>query len=261
MAIAMFVAIELDEGFIKSYRKKQAEEFFFNYESDGYWNMELPSRFLGTKLDKSKVIKKIWLAKPDALPSPVKSAKVFRLARGNGVMLLELEFEAHQVDDVVRFRKLSSPQLRKILRGFDLESALDVRNAIYPVIGSIVPESDEWTPAIKDGWAHVQGGHVEKVLLEQIIARVAIEKSFLSWLIRSDKRFRSPVGLWLIRHWPVQLLTDWRDVSDQYSLLRESLNLPAVRAELIDNGKSWWNSVTATLGVLALIAALVGIYL
>jgi hypothetical protein len=257
----MFLAIELDEAFINSYRKKQAEELFFPYDSDSYWNMELPSRFLGTKLDKSKVIKKIWLAKPDALPSPVKGAKVFRLARGNGVMLLELEFEAHQVDDVVRFRKLSSPQLRKILRGFDLESALDVRNAIYPVIGSIVPDYDEWTPAIKDGWAHVQGGHVEKILLEQIIARVSIERSFLSWVIRSKKRFRSPVGLWLIRHWPVQLLTDWREVSDQYSMLRESLNIPAVRSELIENGKSWWSSVTATLGMLALIAALVGIYL
>jgi hypothetical protein len=261
MAIAMFLAIELEESFIKNYRKKQAKEFFSIYDSDSYWNMDLPSRFLGTKLDKSKVIRKIWLAKPDALPSPVKSAKVFRLAKGNGVMLLELEFEAHQVEAVARYRKLSSPQLRNILRAFDLESSLDVRNAIYPVIGSIVPEYDEWTPAIKDGWAHVQGGYVEKVLLEQMIARVAIEKSFLSWIIRSDKRFRSPVGLWLIRHWPVQLLTDWRGISDQYCMLRESLNLPAVRAELIENGKSWWNSVTATVGVLALIAALVGIYL
>lgn len=261
MAIAMFVAFELEGSSIKRYRKKTAEEFFYPYHSDSYWNMELPSRFLGTKLDKSKVIRKIWLAKPDALLSPVKSAKVFRLARGNGVMLLELEFETHQVDEVARYRKLSSPQLRKALRAFNLEATLDVRNAIYPVIGSIVPESDEWKPATKDGWAHVQGGHVEKVLLEQIIARVAIEKSFLSWIIRSDKRFRSPVGLWLIRHWPVQLLTDWRDVSDQYALLRESLNLPSVRAELIENGKSWWSSVTATLGALALIAALVGIYL
>jgi len=57
--------------------------------------MELHSRFLGTKLDKSMVVKKIWLAKPDALPSSVKRAKVFRLARGNGVMLLELEGAAH----------------------------------------------------------------------------------------------------------------------------------------------------------------------
>jgi hypothetical protein len=63
-----------------------------------------------------------------------------------------------------------------------------------------------------------------------------------------------------MRHWPVQLLTDWKQVSDQYLALRLSLNLPAVRDEVIERGKHWWTVAGAVTGLFALVLALASFY-
>lgn len=262
MAIKMFIAVELDHKELRTYKKEKAKEYFsVSLEEREPWSTNVPARFLGIRLSKSKVVQKVWNARRSKLTDHVKSAKVIRLAQANAILLVHLEILDYQYEEVAKYRKLSSPHLREILRGFELESLLVTSQAIYPVIGTSVSEDEDWLPEIKDGWAHIKGDFVETKLLEEIVARVAIERSLLGWAMRSTDRLRAPIGLWLVRNWPVQLLTDWWSISKQYALLRESLNFPSVRAEVIENGKYWWTTVASITGLIALVVALLGLYL
>jgi hypothetical protein len=187
------------------------------------------------------------------------------LSSANSVLVLGLNFDSQQYGEVAKHRKLSSQTLLSYLRTFELESAIDTDRAIYPVIGTITEVGDEWSPPTQDGWAHLQGDFVDAKLLEQIVTRVAIERALAGWsLWPTENRFtqllKAPRALWLMRHWPVQLLTDWKQVSDQYLALRLSLNLPAVRDEVIERGKHWWTVAGAVTGLLALVLALASLY-
>lgn len=262
MAIKMFIGVELDHKSLRAYKKKKAKDYFaVSVDEIEPWNTNVPARFLGIRLSKSKVVRRVWNAERSKLPKQVVSAKVIRLAQANAVLLLHIEIPDYQYAEVSRYRKLSSPQLRNILRGFELESLLVTAQAIYPVVGTAVSEDLDWLPEIKDGWAHTKGDFIEAQLLQEIVARVAIERSLLGWAIRSTDKLRAPMGLWLIRNWPVQLLTDRWSISKQYAQLRESLNFPSVRAEVIENGKYWWTTVASVTGVLALVLTLLGLYL
>lgn len=262
MAIKMFIGVELDHKALRAYKRKKAEGYFsVSADEIEPWNTNVPARFLGIRLSRSKVVQRVWNADRSKLPKEVVRAKVLRLAHANAVLLLHIEIPDYQYAEVARYRKLSSPQLRNILRGFELESLLVTSQAIYPVIGTAVSEDLDWLPEIKDGWAHTKGDFIEAQLLEEIVARVAVERSLLGWAIRSTDTLRAPIALWLVRNWPVQLLTDRWSISKQYAQLRDSLNFPLVRVEIIENGKYWWTTVASVTGLLAFVLTLLGLYL
>lgn len=266
MAITMFVGLELKKEEIKQYKSKRAVENFSIVENTiRQWNADLASRFLGQSLLQSKVIRRVWNARQDKFFGALRSVKVYRLSSANSVVVLGLHFDSGQYGDVAKHRKLSSQTLLSYLRTFELESAIDTDRAIYPVIGTITEVGDEWSPLTQDGWAHIQGEFVDAKLLEQIVTRVAIERALAGWSLWPTGNvvtqfFQAPRALWLMRQWPVQLLTDWKKISDQYLALRHSLNLPAVRDEVIERGKHWWAVTGAVIGLVALALSMVGLY-
>jgi hypothetical protein len=266
MAITMFIGLELKKEEIKLYKSKRAVEHFSAVDNKiRQWNADLASRLLGQSLLQSKVIRRAWNARQDKFFGALKSVKVYRLSSANSVLVLGLNFESQEYGEVAKHRKLSSQTLLSYLRTFELESAIDTDRAIYPVVGTITEVGDEWSPLTQDGWAHLQGDFVDAKLLEQIVTRVAIERALAGWSIwptgnRFTQLLQAPRALWLMRHWPVQLLTDWKQVSDQYLTLRLSLNLPAVREEVIERGKHWWTVAGAVTGLLALVLALASLY-
>lgn len=266
MAITMFIGLELRAREIKQYRSKRAVENFSLVENEiRQWNTDLASRFLGQSLLHSRVIRRVWNARQDKFFGALRSAKVYRLSSANSVLVLGLLFENEQYGEVAKHRKLSSQTLLSYLRNFELESVIDTDRAIYPVIGTIAEVGDEWSPMTRDGWAHIQGDFVDAKLLEQIVTRVAIERALAGWSIWPTGKvftqlFQAPRALWLMRNWPVELLTDWRKISDQYLALRHSLNLPAVREEVLERGKHWWTVAGAATGFVALTLAMIQLY-
>lgn len=267
MAITMYLGLELDTKGLTAYRKTKAKEYFTMYDNDiKQWGADLASRFLGHRVADSKIVRRIWDANPGALSGSIEGLRVFRLSTVNSVLVIKLRFESQQYDEVTRYRKLSSQQLKGILRGYELDHLLVTDRSIYPVIGTITDIGDQWEPKLTNGWAHLEGDYVESKLLEQIVTRVAIERSILGWAVSFSgnpiaKLFHPAQALNLIRRWPVELLTDWKQISDNYRQLRDSLNLVAVRAEVVERAKDWWGVVGVSAALIGLVAALVGLYL
>ncbi len=267
MAITLYIGVELDATGLRSFKKSKVLEHFEVYSKDiEQWGTDLSSRFLGHSLSESRLIKRIWDAKPGSLSGSLEGLRVFRLPTANSVLVAKLRFDSQSYEEVSKYRKLSSQQLKGILRGYELESLLVTGRSVYPVIGTITDIGDPWEPMINSGWVHLQGDFVESKLLEQIVSRVAIERSILSWAVGSSSSALTRViqparALGLIRRWPVELLTDRLQISENYKLLRHSLNLHAVRAEVIERAKDWWNVVGVSAGALGLIAAIFGLYL
>lgn len=266
MAITMYLGFEFDAKGIAAYRKSKVYDYFVVYSKDiKQWGVDLTSRFLGHSLTESKAIRRVWEARPESLGGSLEGIRVFRLLNANSVAVIKLRFESHEYQEVSKYRKLSSQELKGILRRYELEPLLATERSIYPVIGTITEVGDEWEPKLTSGWVHLQGDFVESKLLEQIVTRVAIERSILGWALSSSgnqiaKVLKPARALGLIRRWPVELLTERKQIAYNYRELRNSLNLVAVRAEVVDRAKDWWSAVGVTAGTLGLIAALVGLY-
>lgn len=267
MAITLYVGVEIDTKGLMAYKKGKAFEHFEVYTKEiQQWGVDLSSRFLGHSLSESRLIRRIWDVKAGSLSGTLEGLRVFRLPTANSVLVVKLRFDSQNYDEVSKYRKLSSQHLKGILRAYELEDLLVSERSIYPVIGTITDVGDPWEPGINNGWVHLQGDFVESKLLEQIVSRVTIERSILGWSIGSSRNavtrlIRPALALGLIRRWPVELLTDWVQISDNYRLLRKSLNLPAVRAEVIERAKDWWKVVGVSAGAVGLIVAILGLYL
>lgn len=270
MAISMYLAVELKDVWSKSYGKRALLANFLPH--DPYFqdqNPEVVSRFLGHSIMENRLVSGAWRGFEDPSaewPTELKAASLIRLKGLNSVLTLSLEFDDVEYAQVASYRKLSSVRLRKLLEIFQVESLLQTDCSVYAVVGTMVPAGNPWEPLTSDGWVHIQGDFIQGRLLEQLVTRVGIERALLGWATWKGEGSRlpflmPPMSLGRIRKWPVELLTDRTEISQRYLALRESLNLPRSREELIEAGKSWWSSSATVGATVAALAALLGLWL
>lgn len=270
MAISMYLAVELKDALSKSYGKQALLSNFLPF--DAYFQDQSPevvSRFLGQSILRNRLVSGAWRAFEEPTvgwPPELKSASLVMLKGLNSVLTLSLEFDEAEYAQVASYRKLSSVRLRKLLELFQVESFLQTDRSVYATVGTIAPIGNPWEPLTSDGWVHIQGDYIQGRLLEQLVTRVGIERALLGWAAWKGEGSRlpllmPPISLAKIRKWPVELLTDRTEISQRYLALRESLNLPRSRAELMEAGKSWWSSASTVGASVAALAAVLGLWL
>jgi hypothetical protein len=183
-----------------------------------------------------------------------------QMLRGiNPVMTLVLRYPDEKLPPE-GIHRLSSRKIFKVLETLGLESCLDKSTSVYSVVGSLAPIGDDWLPLTKDGWLHIQGTYVHEQILRHVVTQVAIERSILNSAVAPRRGlgrvFAPAIAARKVRQWPVEFLTDWESISASYRELRLSLNLPAVRAEVLEQGKHWWTVASVMLGFVAVVVAL-----
>lgn len=269
MTYTLFVAVELSSG----YKKSKLPQKYFTVRNDGQAPIVVSKKLFGASVNQSALVKRVWYS-PEFLPDGsipgwknelVEKIFAYRVRGGAVILLLQFKFETDNPGKLAQYKRLSSVQLRNVLDTIEANNFLIGNTTVYPVIGSIAPEGDDWKPLTKDGWLHIQGSYQHEKVLGEIVAQVAIERYFLTWAtspIRGIKGlFHTPIASAVIRKWPVQFLSDWEEITRNYLRLRESLNLPNVRTEVLERGKSWWNLFTAGLGGFAFVATISTLFL
>lgn len=266
----MYLAVELKDVFSKPHGKQVLLSNFIPF--DAYLqnqSLEVVSRFLGQSILKNRLVSSTWTAfeyPTKGWPTELKAASLIRLKGLNSILTLSLEFEDAEYAQVASYRKLSSVRLRKLLELLQVESFLQTDRSVYATVGTIAPIGNPWEPLTSDGWVHIQGDYIQGRLLEQLVTRVGIERALLGWAAWKGEGSRfplliPPISLGRIRKWPVELLTDRTEISQRYLALRETLNLPKARAELVEAGRSWWATASVAAASVAAIGALFGLWI
>lgn len=263
MVYLVNVAFELDQKQIRRLRKLgktwvRTEAVDMSHKT--------ASRLIGVSVEKNRVVRSIleptWT---DDIRSAlrlyrVSRVHVYKLERANPVATLSLEFFDSRLPAGSTHR-LSSTQILNILKALDLADCIDISTSVYSIVGSLAPVDDAWTPHTLDGWMHIEGGYMDAKVLEQLVAQVAIERSILNYSLRDRKGlsrlFASPFSSNLIRRWPVEFLADRESITAGYHQLRKSLNIPNVRAELLERSRHWWTVFSVGVGLLATVIAAV----
>lgn len=218
------------------------------------------SRLLGKSIEATGVTKGIWFVKTKDLPPYCLGIRIYRLRKANSILQIEFEIDSISLDLANNFRKLKSPQIKKIADHLGLSICLDY--SVDAVVGSASSTGLGFDSNILDGWIHIEsrGDDIGFVagMARELAARVAIEKSTLNWATSDPKNFieyvfKPATASSIVRKWPVQLLIDRQDMLQKFVGLRESLNLSAVRTEVLEQGRHWWTVAAYWL------AALVGI--
>ena len=190
----------------------------------------------------------------------VEAIWIQRLRGINSVMTLMLRYPEEKLPPE-GIHRLSASKILKVLETVGLGECLDKSTSVYSVVGSLAPVGDVWLPLTKDGWLHLQGGYMHEQIIRHVVMQVAIERSILNFALAARPglgRLLAPaVAARKVRQWPVEFLADWESIPASYRALRESLNLPAVRAEVLEQGKHWWTVVSVILGLAAVVIALI----
>ena len=152
--------------------------------------------------------------------------------------------------------------IETVLKTFNID--IDSSSSVDGIVG-LVSTSKAILDQAPSHWIATQADQrhvrfVQEIYLE-IIARVAIERELLVWATKSAKfplsLFKASLAGYRIRRWPVQLLSDRIQHSDNILITRERFNLPNVRQEILDRARSWWTVVAATLAIVSLIVSFV----
>lgn len=218
------------------------------------------SRLIGFSLDESQVVKRIWEAKrfPELQALGVNGVRLFRLKKANSVVVFSLGYPEGSLPSG-GIQRLSAIKIQKILGIVGLNGCMDMSTSVYSIVGSLAPEGDAWLPLTSDGWLHIHGSYMDVRVLQQVVAQVAIERSILNFALLKRKWpaswFATPMSTRLIRSWAVEFLSDKQSITDNYHKLRASLNIPRVRAELLERSKHWWTVVSAGVAVAGFLVA------
>lgn len=260
------VAIELERAKLR--KLKGIAQLWISARDFDEVSRKTASRLIGASLDVSPLVRQtlVTVGGPD-FDQTLKGfrfehARLYRLKSANPVVVLSLHYEKSEFP-AATVRRLSSVRIQKILNSLGLGESIELSSSVYSIVGSIAPVGDEWLPLTKDGWLHIQGGFMDGIILEQVIAQVAIERSIMNFALRKrrwpETLFATPFAAGLIRTWPVQFLSDWQLINDNYATLRDSLNIPNVRTELLERSKHWWIVFSASLAFLALAVAMLAL--
>lgn len=150
--------------------------------------------------------------------------------------------------------------IETVLKTFNLE--IDSSSSVDGIVGlvstseTILDQAPSYWIATQADQRHVR--FVQEIYLE-IIARVAIERELLVWATKTAKFplsiFKAALAGYRIRRWPVQILSDRLEHSDNILRARQRFNLPNVRQEILDRARSWWTVFAATLAIVSLIVS------
>jgi hypothetical protein len=224
------------------------------------------SRLIGVSLERSPVVKTVLeLQKIPVARNPVSyvvGAKLFLLRNANPVLVLWMEFNgSHKPKQGLQ--RLSVIDIQKIMEAVGLDDCIDISTSVYSIVGSIAADGDPWLPLTKDGWLHIHGTFMDRKVVQQIVTQVAIERSILNFSLLKRRWpgswFAAPFAGRLIRSWPVEFLADKQSISENYHNLRKSLNIPTVRAELLDKSKQWWTVVSSGAAIVAFFITLLAL--
>ena len=271
MAYVVCVSFELNAKKLSKVRNPQ--DNWIKVDHSGFASDGPVSKLVGASLTKSKLIKRVWTAsdyvikdglrvKAEWLDLGIEAIWVQRLRGINSVMTLMLRYPDEKLPPG-GIHRLGSRKILEVLEKVGLGDCLDKSTSVYSVVGSLAPVGDNWLPLTKDGWLHLQGSYMHEQILRHLVMQVAIERSILNFALASRRglaRLLAPaLAAHKVRQWPIEFLADWESITASYRELRASLNLPAVRAEVLEQGKHWWTVVSAALAFAAVVIALVAI--
>lgn len=276
MAPVMFLAFELKQIKLKEREiTKLFESPLFLRRGPHFGEFQPAAKIAGSPIDRTRLLTKTLRLDFGRLTEDeivlnleelgVTEFLIHFSKRHNPVVCLRLRLDGNHYAKASSYRRLSSKKLNEILGVVGLAEALDASQALYPVVGTLTDFGDEWTPMTKDGWIHTQGDYLDEQILQQLVTQVAIERSICNWALSPRSRltrvFAPAVISFFIRKWPVEFVAHKEEVLRDYQSLRESLNLPGIRGELIEAGRHWWSVVGIWAAFVTVVIAIIGIYL
>ena len=217
-------------------------------------------KLVGNKILDSYVVSRQYrFENSEMLPYSLRNIRLFKTRFSTFVLCFELE--SSKDIDFAKLRKLSSSFWSHINKLFGIDC--EKQKTVY-ALGCVVTTSAKSvaTWGVEDGTLHISAPEdpdlFQMTLASEISSRVAIEKSLITYSMNSrhgllTKIVHSPYTGFLVRRWPTELLSGREFIADRYSAFRNSLNLPNVRAEILDRAKSWWTVVSVALGITGLI--------
>ena len=266
MTYVAFVAFEIDRNKLRE--KGRVSNVWAKADSIPDGPSITASRLIGVSLNRSPMVKTVLELQKVSLArnavSQVFGAKLFLLRNANSILVLAMEFNGYYLPKQ-GLQRLSVIDIQKVMDAVGLDGCLDISTSVYSVVGSIAADGDSWLPLTKDGWLHIHGTFMDRKVVQQIVTQVAIERSILNFSLLKRRWpaswFATPLAGRLIRSWPVEFLADKQSIAENYHDLRNSLNIPKVRAELLDKSKQWWTVVSSIAAIVAFFITLLALVL
>lgn len=186
--------------------------------------------------------------------------RLFTCRGTRAVLTFELQISTEK--DAIKLRNLSDP----IWTNIEKFGVTIARNkAVSAICGVILNKQDQTQGLVSEGMLvftqSISSKRFISTLASEIVSRVAIERSTLGFAISPPKPrilliSHAVYSGYLVRRWPVQLLTDREFIATNYKILRNSANLDNVRAEVLDRAKAWWSVSAALFALISILATI-----
>lgn len=187
--------------------------------------------------------------------------RIVRLAVGSDVALVTCSVPLGAT--IATIEKMSQRKyLEAVLKqgGFQVDAS-----SIVDGVVTLISSSPTILKSAPDYWISSTTSPKSFRLVQEIFAditlRIAIERELLTWATSPAKfpfsLLRAPLGGYLLRRWPVQLLSDRNMHTQKIQDARDSFNLPMVRQEVLDRARSWWAFSAVLLAVSGLILGVI----
>jgi hypothetical protein len=183
--------------------------------------------------------------------------RVIRLTVGSDVAVITCPIPLGA--PIATLEKMSQRKfLEAVLLGVGVQ--VDTTSIVDGVV-TLVSSSQTTLKSAPDYWISCTASPKSFILAQEVFTditlRIAIERELLTWATSPAKfpfsLLRAPLGGYLLRRWPVQLLSDRNMHTQKIQDARESFNLPMVRKEVLDRARSWWVLSASLLAMAGLV--------
>lgn len=219
------------------------------------------SRLLGQPLTVGAVVrqrKTFQLA-----DSALHSAELWNLRFSGTILVLNWKINSTVGGEIRTLGKIRDSKNASVLEALRLKA--ESQQSVDPVVGLTFLRGQK-PEELNSSWMILESPDARNlvftsVLTEQLVTRVAIERSLLQWSTRAWKVWlvvpvKAPITAFMVRRWNSSLLTSRPELQAQYLRLREAFNFPNVRAEVLDRARSWWASAAFLVGLAALLVSI-----
>ena len=220
-------------------------------------------KMVGHRISDSAVVKNEYY-KPNAPykgGTDFENLRLFTCRGTRAVLTFELQIGSEK--DATTLRNLSDPIWNAVEK---LGLTIARKKTISAICGVILNKQDQTQVLLSEGilvfTQSTSSRRFISTLASEIVSRVAIERSTLGFAISPPKSKilffgHAAYAGYLVRRWPVQLLTDRKFIATHYKILRKGSNLENVRAEVLERAKAWWSVLASVFAFISILAAII----
>ncbi len=241
---------------------------FFQPKTDLTRSSNTVSRLLGRRLESSTAFKNTYHHQfPGKVHYFLKIASITNIRSTNSILTLTFELPPEKLELADDVRRVNSRIIKSICSKIGLQ--LESGHYIYGVAASTSTSALGLERNVRDCWMHDQTSgrsiYIAHQTYQELATRIAIERALISKALDDPSNpvarwARAPIAARLVRTLPVELLIDRQDTQASYREMREAMNLPNLRDEVLERARIWYVGVGTFLTFVAAVAGVVALY-